>query len=59
MSVEVDKNLCIGCGACVAICPKTFKMNDAEGKAEVSAQDDITCANSASDGCPTQAIIVK
>jgi ferredoxin len=59
MSISVDKNLCIGCGACASICPNTFQMNDQEGKAEVSAHDDITCAQSAAEGCPVQAIAVK
>ena len=31
--VKIDKDKCIGCGACEAVCPKSFKMND-EMKAE-------------------------
>jgi len=58
MSVSIDKNLCIGCSACASLCPKTFKMNEEEGKAEVIAFDDITCAQSAADGCPAQAIAI-
>ncbi len=59
MSVSVDKNLCIGCSACVSLCPKTFKMNEDEGKAEVIASGDATCAQSATDACPVQAIAVR
>ena len=59
MSVAVDKNLCIGCGACVSLCPNTFQMNDQEGKAEVAARDDATCAKSAAEGCPVQAIVIQ
>lgn len=33
-TIKINEVICIGCGTCVAIAPKTFKMNDA-GKAEV------------------------
>ena len=55
---KVDEEKCIGCGTCVALCPKTFKLND-EAKAEVinptgDPEDEI---QSAIDSCPTQAIV--
>ncbi len=28
MKVKVDENTCIGCGACVSICPDVFDFND-------------------------------
>ena len=28
MKLEVDKNLCIGCGSCQAICPEVFEIED-------------------------------
>ncbi len=34
MKVSVDKEKCIGCGTCVAIAPKSFKL-DNDGKVEV------------------------
>ena len=34
MSIKVNKELCLGCGACASLCPDVFKMNDA-GKSEV------------------------
>ena len=58
MSIKIDKNLCIGCGACVALCPKNFKLNETEGKAEVINQDDPECAKNATASCPVQAITV-
>ncbi len=57
MSVAVDQNTCIGCGACVSLCPKVFKMNDG-AKSEVISQDDTECAKNAADSCPVQAITV-
>lgn len=55
--IKVDEEKCIGCGACVASCPKTFKLNR-EGKAVVinppgDSEDDI---KNMIDSCPTQAI---
>jgi len=58
MSISVDKNLCLGCGTCAAICPDVFVMN-AEGKAEVISQENIDCAKNAAASCPTQAILVN
>lgn len=33
MKVKVDENVCIGCGLCMNVCPKVFKLNDG-GKSE-------------------------
>jgi len=53
----VDKNKCIGCGTCVALCPAFFKL-DSNGKSQVvnPQGDDETVIQSAIDGCPVQAI---
>lgn len=56
MSINVNKDLCIGCGACVALCPKSFKLNEEEIKAEVISQEDDGCAQNAVTSCPVQAI---
>ena len=56
---EIDKNLCIGCGACVSLCPKSFQMNDEDGKADAVSQDDVECAKNAAESCPVQAISVN
>ena len=32
--VEIDKSICIGCGACMATCPDVFEM-DEDGLAKV------------------------
>ena len=58
MSIKVNRELCIGCGTCEALCPAVFKIN-AEGKAEVISQDDLACAKNAAESCPVQAIEVK
>ena len=58
MAIKVNQELCIGCGACVSLCPDTFKFND-EGKSQVISQDNTDCAKNAAVGCPVQAISVE
>jgi|GEM_PF-81409 len=57
MKVQVDKTKCIGCGTCVALAPKTFKLGD-DGKSEVFAQDvdSEETLEQAIQSCPVQAI---
>ncbi len=57
MKIIVDKNLCLGCGTCVVIAPKTFRLG-AEGKAEViePAGDKEETIKEAIDSCPVNAI---
>ncbi len=54
---KVDKGKCIGCGSCVALAAKSFKIGD-DGKAQaiVPAGDDEATVQSALDGCPVSAI---
>ncbi|MEM1537908.1 MAG: ferredoxin [Candidatus Nezhaarchaeales archaeon] len=47
----VNRDLCIGCGACQAICPDTFKL-DESGKAQV-----IT--GRSCDGCNCEAVVTS
>lgn len=55
--VKIDKEKCIGCGACEAVCPEAFKM--ADGKAKFIGKGKEKCIKEASDSCPVQAIEVK
>lgn len=55
MAITINKDECIGCGACVALCPDDFSI-DENGKAEVIRQENIKCAKNAADSCPVQAI---
>lgn len=62
MKVKVNKEACIGCGACAAICEALFKLND-EGLSEVVREDvkeeEKQDVLDASESCPTAAIIVE
>jgi ferredoxin len=66
-----EREKCIGCGSCAALCPKFFEMADdgkakliegrknAEGNDELEVED-VECAQEAADACPVQIIhIVK
>lgn len=55
--VKIDKEKCLGCGLCVSIAKKAFKLSD-EGKAEVLAvtKEDEAKVQEAIDSCPVGAI---
>jgi len=55
MAIKVDKKKCVGCGACVSICPQVFELGK-DGKAQVKAQKKIPCVKEAIDSCPVEAI---
>lgn len=61
MKITIDKQKCIGCGTCVAIAPKSFKLTD-DSKAEPiepptggDSQDKI---KDAAESCPVTAITI-
>jgi len=60
MKVEVNKEACIGCGACAAICPDVFEMDD-EGLSSVKSEDVSDSLKDdvieAIEACPTSAIV--
>ena len=60
MKVKVDKEKCLGCGVCVAIAPKSFKLND-EGKSEPIEPpgDDKEIVENAVESCPVGAISIE
>jgi len=62
-----EREKCIGCGSCAALCPKFFEMTDdgkakllnseknAEGNDELEVEE-VGCAQEAADACPVQII---
>ncbi|KKY02057.1 MULTISPECIES: ferredoxin [Paraclostridium] len=62
MKALVDKDICIGCGACTGICPEVFDM-DNDGLA-IAIKEELKSeledsAVEAQDGCPVSAIIIE
>lgn len=53
--VEIDIEDCIGCQACVDLCPQVFQMDSAEAHALVMRSDftgQEDCVAEAIDNCP-------
>jgi ferredoxin len=65
--VKLEREKCIGCGSCVALCPKCFELIDdgkshlvgAEKKDVEEIENDVDCAQAAADACPVQCIHVE
>jgi ferredoxin len=62
MKAAVDKDLCMGCGVCVDLCPEVFEM-DEDNKAEVKAtpvppEAEDSCREAA-EQCPSEAIKIE
>lgn len=56
--IEVNKDLCIGCGSCVAMAPDTFEFSD-DGFAEAIDQEVTEEVRDAAEACPTSAIEIE
>ncbi|MBU0615892.1 MAG: ferredoxin [Nanoarchaeota archaeon] len=56
--IEVDKEACIGCGACTSC--DNFELND-EGKAAAKEKEvkEIGCNQEAADNCPVNCIKIE
>lgn len=62
MRVKIDKDLCIGCEACIDICPEVMEMQDdlAFPKIEDDIPEDLEDAvREAAEACPSQAIEIE
>ncbi|MBD3397715.1 ferredoxin [Candidatus Micrarchaeota archaeon] len=64
-----EREKCVGCGACAAICPKYWEMsgdgksrlkgsNVVEGK-HVLVLEDVECNKDAANACPVKCIMVE
>lgn len=64
--IEVNKDACIGCGACTAIANDVFEFGD-DGLAQVRSNVDVSSikdtleedVTDAAEGCPTSAITAE
>ena len=53
--IELDKDTCIGCGACTVACDN-FVMDGDKAKVVNHDVDELKCNQDAADGCPVTAI---
>ena len=64
MKIKVDKEECIGCGSCSAVCPDVFDLND-ENKAIMKdtnsdqGESNNECVKEAIDVCPVDVIKIE
>ena len=61
MKAKVNKDICIGCGACQAIAPDVFELED-DGLAVCKVEEikeNKEDVQDAADSCPTSAIEVE
>lgn len=56
--VDLIKDRCIGCGACMSIAPENFTFGD-DGRAEIISNEINDAAIEASEMCPVSAITIE
>ncbi len=56
MSIMIDKNTCIGCGACEKVCPGSLIHMGEEGKAVMGYPKDCWGCTSCIKECPVHAV---
>jgi len=66
--IKLERELCIGCGSCAAVCPKHFEMSD-DGKSHIVGTtkqgveelevEKVECAETAAETCPVQCIHIE
>jgi len=62
MKPKIDQNLCLGCGACVSVCPEVFELGS-DGRAHVKDRVNYKkfeeIIKRAISSCPVRAISEK
>jgi ferredoxin len=57
--IIVDREACIGCGSCAAICPDNWEMEGDKSKPKKTQVSESGCNKEAADACPVQCIKIK
>lgn len=59
VTIEHNRDICIGCGACAAACPDNWEMaDDGKSKCKKTELDEVGCNQEAADKCPVKCIEV-
>jgi len=66
--IKLEREKCIGCGSCAALCSKYFELAD-DGKSHIKDAvkkeveelevEKIECAESSAEACPAQCIHIE
>jgi ferredoxin len=67
--IKLEREKCIGCGSCQAMCPKYFELID-DGKSHIKGSteengietletNDLDSAETAAEACPAQCIHIE
>lgn len=62
MKAKVIENICIGCGACQAVAPEVFEINDngvSECTKTLIPEEEYENVREAQQNCPTNAIDIE
>ena len=57
--IKQDREKCIGCGSCVAVCGENWEMDGAKSKAKATEVKEIGCNQKAADACPVGIITIE
>lgn len=58
--IKIDKEKCIGCGTCPALCPDVFELgNDFKAYIKEGADLGLPCVGESKSACPVEAIIIE
>lgn len=57
--IKHDLDCCIGCGACMSVCPENWELGDAKARPKKTEVDEIGCNQKAADMCPVSCIKIE
>ena len=58
VKIEFDRETCIGCGACVSVCPDNWSLAGHKAKPKKLALSEVGCNKEAENVCPVSCIKV-
>ena len=61
IKVNINEELCVGCGMCASLCPEVFEIENGKSKIkeEVILEKHQNCLKKAAENCPVEAIEVS
>jgi ferredoxin len=60
ITIEQDRENCIGCGACAAVCPDNWEMTkEGKSKPKKTSLKEIGCNMEAAESCPVNVIHIS